>query len=127
MDPPSALLRGGAFGVAVALTFALVIRLVPEAAFEPKSGWLVLVYVVGALAAPPSVWMVGLATRQAGRNRRLPVVAAGLGAMAFDGLAIGFVPGLYGQSEMGSVGGGLLWAFFSLGVAGVVMTGAHRA
>jgi hypothetical protein len=47
--------------------------------------------------------------------------------MLFDGVAIGFAPGLYGQDQMGAVGAMLLFAFASLAIAGVIMTRAHRA
>jgi hypothetical protein len=47
------------------------------------------------------------------------------GAMTFDGLAIGFVPGLYGQTgqALAWVASALLFAFASLILAGQVMLG----
>jgi hypothetical protein len=118
--------RGLPFGAAVALGFALVISVLPDWFFQPKSLGLAVAFALGAAAAPPTVWSIWLATRPTPATRPLAVVAGGVGAMLFDGIAIGFAPGLYGQDEMGAVGAMLLFAFASLAIAGVVMTKAHR-
>jgi len=119
--------RGLPFGAAVAFGFALVISVLPSWFLEPKSLGLAVAFLIGAVAAPPTVWSIWLAIRPNAADRRLAVVTGGVGAMLFDAIAIGFAPGLYGQDEMGSVGAMLLFAFASLAIAGVVMTRAHRA
>ena len=54
-----------------------------------------------------------------------PAAWAAAGAMTFDGLAIGFIPGLYGQTgqALAWTAAALLFAFASLLVAGQVMLG----
>jgi hypothetical protein len=120
-------IRSAVLGALVALCFALVIRVVPESLFEPKSWGLALAYVIGIVAGPPSVWLVHQVTRPAVEQRFAALFAAMLGAMTFDGIAIGFFPSLYGQDEMGSVGAFLLVAFVALGVSGWVMATPHPA
>lgn len=112
---------GAVLGALIALVFALVIRIVPEAVFEPQSLALGLACVAGIVAGPPSVWLVQTIVRPPVAHRFDALLAAMLGAMTFDGVAIGFFPGLYGQDEMGSVGAFLLIAFVALGLSGRVM------
>jgi hypothetical protein len=52
-----------------------------------------------------------------------------IGAITFDGLAIGFVPGLYGQTgdALAWAASSLLFAFASLLVAGELMLGRTSA
>jgi len=78
-----------------------------------------------ALGAPPTVgflqWVAGLR-----RADECVVFTWGTaGAMTFDGLAIGFVPGLYGQTgdALAWAAAALLFAFASLVVAGQLMLG----
>jgi hypothetical protein len=111
-------------GAAVALAFAVVISLLPAWLFL-ETGWRVVVYVVCALAAPPTVWFLNWISGMTGRDRRVVFGWAAAGAMAFDGLAIGFVPGLYGQTgdALAWAASSLLFAFASLLVAGQLMLG----
>lgn len=125
--PTVTLIAATLLGAAVALVFALVIRVVPEAVFEPRSLALTGAFVVGIIAGPPSVWFVQTVVRPPHEHRFDVLLAAMLGAMTFDGIAIGFVPGLYGQDEMGAVGAFLLIAFVALGLSGRVMCPPDRA
>lgn len=125
MSEPSrrAYLTGFAFGVAVAFGFALVISVLPSAVFEHR-GPLAIMLMVGAVAAPPTVWLVWAVATWRRTDPTITLLAAGTGAITFDGLAIAFVPGLYGHSgqALAGVGAMLLFAFASLAMAGYVMT-----
>ncbi len=114
---------GFVFGVVVALAFALVISLLPAALFEER-GLLALALLLGALAAPPTVWLVWAVANWRRTDPTITLLAAGTGAITFDGLGIAFIPGLYGQTgqALAGVGAMLLFAFASLAVAGYVMT-----
>jgi hypothetical protein len=115
---------GAAVGAAVALLFAVVISLLPEWLFL-EAGWRAAVYAVCALAAPPTVWFLRWVARAASRDVRVVFTWAAAGALAFDGLAIGFAPGLYGQTgdALAWAASSLLFAFASLVVAGQLMLG----
>jgi hypothetical protein len=111
-------------GALVALSFALLIRLLsPSLLLETH--WRVMVYLVCALAAPPTVWFLQWVARMRRLDQRAVFTWAVAGAMTFDGLAIGFMPGLYGQTgqALAWVASALLFAFASLIVAGQVMLG----
>ena len=99
---------GFVVGALVALAFAVVIRLLPSFLFLETS-WRVAVYAVCALAAPPTVWFLQWVARVRRLDERLVFTWATAGAMTFDGLAIGFVPDLYGQT-----GQALAWAASAL-------------
>ena len=121
--------RGGAVlgfvvGVLVALFFAVVISLVPAFVFL-EAQWRVLVFVAVALAAPPTVWFLQWVARLRRADERAVFTWGAAGAMTFDGLAIGFVPGLYGQTgdALAWAAAALLFAFASLIVAGQLMLG----
>ena len=119
-----AVVTGLVVGALVALGFALVISLLPASLFlqTPRR---VAVFVVCALAAPPTVWFLQWIARVRHLDQRLTFGWAAAGAMAFDGLAIGFVPALYGQTgqALAWTAAALLFAFASLLVAGQVMLG----
>jgi hypothetical protein len=108
----------------VALGFAVVIRLLPAFLFL-ETAWRVGVFIICALAAPPTVWFLLWVSSVRRLEERLVFTWATAGAMTFDGLAIGFVPDLYGQSgqALAWVGAALLFAFASLIVAGQLMLG----
>jgi hypothetical protein len=111
-------------GALVALSFALLIRLLsPSLLLETH--WRVMVYLACALAAPPTVWFLQWVARMRRLDQRAVFTWAVAGAMTFDGLAIGFVPGLYGQTgqALAWVASALLFAFASLILAGQVMLG----
>ncbi len=119
-----AVLTGFVVGALVALSFAIVISLLPASLFldAPKR---VVVYLACALAAPPTVWFLQWVARIRGLDQRVVFTWAAAGAMTFDGLAIGFVPALYGQTgqALAWVASALIFAFASLIVAGQVMLG----
>ena len=115
---------GFVVGALVALFFAVVISLVPAFVFL-ETQWRVLVFVVVAVAAPPTVWFLQWVARLRRADERLVFTWGAAGAMTFDGLAIGFVPGLYGQTgdALAWAAAALLFAFASLIVAGQLMLG----
>jgi hypothetical protein len=85
----------------------------------------VAVYVAVALAAPPTVWFLQWVARLRNLDQRTVFLGGAAGAMTFDGLAIGFVPELYGQTgqALAWTASALIFAFASLIVAGQVMLG----
>ena len=111
-------------GLLIALGFAIIISLLPASLFleTPKR---VGVYVVCALAAPPTVWLLQGIARLRNLDQRETFFWAIAGAMTFDSLAIGFVPSLYGQTgqALAWTASALLFAFASLIVAGQLMLG----
>ncbi|HCA51635.1 MAG TPA: hypothetical protein DEP24_00995 [Mycobacterium sp.] len=111
-------------GALVALGFAILISLLP-AWVVLDTRWRVVVYVVVALAAPPTVWFLQWVARMRRLDQRLVFIWGAAGAMTFDGLAIGFLPGLYGQTgqALAWVASALIFAFASLIVAGQLMLG----
>lgn len=117
-------LTGLAVGVLVALGFAVAISLLPESLFL-QSHWRVVVYAACAAAAPPTVWFLHWIARVRGLDQRAVFAWGAAGAMLFDGLAIGFVPALYGQTgqALAWVASALIFAFASLLVAGQIMLG----
>ena len=119
-----ATVTGFVVGALVALSFAVAISLVPALVFL-ETGWRAVVYVAVALAAPPTVWFLQWVARLRRLDQRLMFTWAAAGAMAFDGLAIGFIPALYGQTgqALAWTASALLFAFASLIVAGQLMLG----
>ena len=109
-------------GLAVALGFAVLISLLPASWFldTPKR---VAVYVVCALAAPPTVWLLQWIARLRDLDQKETFFWAIAGAMTFDSLAIGFVPSLYGQTgqALAWTASALLFAFVTAIVAGQVI------
>ena len=121
--------RGGAalgivVGALVALVFAVVISRVPAFLFL-ETPWRLAVFAVCALAAPPTVWFQTWVARLRRGDERVVFAWSAAGAMAFDGLAIGFAPGLYGQTgdALAWAAAALLFAFASLVTAGQLMLG----
>jgi hypothetical protein len=117
-------ITGFVVGALVALAFALVIRMLPESLFL-ETPWRVAVYLAVAVAAPPTVWFLQWVARLRNADERLVFTWAAAGAMTFDGLAIGFVPELYGQTgqALAWAASALLFAFASLIIAGQLMLG----
>jgi hypothetical protein len=115
---------GFVVGALVALAFALVIRLLPEFLFL-ETPWRVAVYLAVAVAAPPTVWFLQGVARLRRLDERLVFTWAAAGAMTFDGLAIGLIPELYGQTgqALAWAASALLFAFASLIIAGQLMLG----
>lgn len=119
-----ATVTGFVVGALVALGFAVVISLLP-ASVVLETPQRMVVFAVCALAAPPTVWFLQWVARIRRLDQRLTFTWAAAGAMTFDGLAIGFVPALYGQTgqALAWVGAALIFAFASLIVAGQLMLG----
>ena len=111
-------------GLLIALGFAVIISLLPASLFldTPKR---VAVYVVCALAAPPTVWLLQGIARLRNLDQRETFFWAIAGAMTFDSLAIGFVPSLYGQTgqALAWTASALIFAFVTAIIAGQVMLG----
>ena len=115
-------LTGLVVGALVAFGFALVIRLLPESVFL-QTPWRLAAYLLCALAAPPTVLFLKWVARVRGLDARAVFTWAAAGAMTFDGLAIGFIPELYGQTgqALAWTASALIFAFASLLIAGQVM------
>ena len=113
---------GGVVGALVALGFAIVVSLLPASLFlqTPRR---ILVYVVCALAAPPTVWFLQWIARWRHLDQRAVFLWGAAGAMTFDGLAVGFIPQLYGQTgqALAWTASALIFAFASLLIAGQIM------
>ena len=94
-----------------------------------QAHWRVVVYVVCAAAAPPTVLFVQWIARIRGLDQRGVFAWAAAGAMTFDGLAIGFAPFLYGQTgqALAWTASALIFAFASLLIAGQIMLGSRAA
>ncbi len=123
-----AAVTGLVVGALVALGFAILISLLPAwVVLETK--WRVVTYIVVALAAPPTVWFLQAVARWRHLDQRETFIWGAAGAMTFDGLAIGFLPGLYGQTgqALAWVASALIFAFASLIVAGQLMLGRAEA
>ena len=119
-----AAVTGFVVGALVALGFAVVISLLPDFLLL-ETPWRAVVYVAVALVAPPTVWFLQWVARLRRLDQRLMFTLAAAGAMTFDGLAIGFIPALYGQTgqALAWVASALIFAFASLIVAGQLMLG----
>jgi hypothetical protein len=119
-----AAVTGFAVGALVALTFAVVISRLPAWIFL-ETRWRIVVYIVCALAAPPTVWLLQWIARARLLDQRRLFTWAAAGAMTFDGVAIGFASALYGQTgqALAWTASALIFAFASLVVAGQLMLG----
>jgi hypothetical protein len=111
-------------GALIALVFAIVISRLP-AWLLLETHWRTATYMVCALAAPPTVWLLQWIARMRRVDQRRLFTWATAGAMTFDGLAIGFASGLYGQTgqALAWTASALIFAFASLVVAGQLMLG----
>ena len=119
-----AAVTGLVVGALVALSFAILISLLPESVVL-ETRWRVVTYIAVALAAPPTVWFLQWVARVRHLDQRETFIWGAAGAMTFDGTAIGFIPQLYGQTgqALAWVASALIFAFASLLVAGQVMLG----
>ena len=115
-------------GAAVALSFAVLISVLPASLFL-RTPLRIGVYAVCALAAPPTVLFLQWVARRGGHDQWVVFTWAAAGAMTFDGLAIGFVPSLYGQTgqALAWTASALIFAFAGLIVAGQVMLGRRAS
>jgi hypothetical protein len=94
-----------------------------------ETRWRAVVYLVCALAAPPTVWFLQAIARWRHLDLRETFLWGAAGAMTFDGTAIGFIPQLYGQTgqALAWVASALIFAFASLIIAGQLMLGQAEA
>lgn len=126
--PRGATLAGLGIGTFIAIGFALVISVLPEELFV-ETGRRAVLYAVQVPAGPVFVivlrWIAGR-LRVDSSELLLWAVAA---ALAFDGLVIGFWPGLYGQTgdALTYTATTMLWAFAWILIAGLAMEGRAGA
>jgi hypothetical protein len=118
---------GLVLGAGIAFAFALVISLFPAWVFTDV-GPRVVLYLLVALSSPLLVlplWSVG---PRLGLDARTLAWATLGGAMLFDGTALAFVPGLYGQTgdAWAYTGAMLLWAFGWLVVTELIVERRRR-
>lgn len=115
------LVSGFILGVAIAFFFALVIRFIP-------AEWLVsplpraVLYAAQVPSALVFVPIAMIVARARGERPRQVLLWACAGALAFDGLVLGFWPALYGQEGLALtvVATLLLWAFSWIVVAALL-------
>ena len=120
------LLAGLPLGVAIAFAIALVLALLPADWFlDPTSR--AILYAVQIPAGPVFVLIARAVARGMQGDERMVLLWAVTGAMAFDGIALGFWPGLYGQTgdALAWMTAVLLWAFAWIIAAGLLMTRAE--
>ena len=110
--------RGFGVGIVVAAIFAVIISLIPAGVFTDPVGYLVLLVVV-FIAGPPTVWMLRAVAGTRGVEPVSAVVGGMTGALLFDGLALSYIPGLYGQTgeALTAVATMLLVAFAAIGIS----------
>ncbi len=125
--PMRDIVLGIPLGVVGALGFAFVIGLIPDAAFS-DTGWRVVLYAVQVPAGPVIVLAIAALAGVLKADQHRFVVAVVGGALFFDGLAVGFLPEVYGQPAESAVwvGSTLLWAFAWIVIAELVFE-ARRA
>ena len=122
------LVSGVVLGLVVAFVFALVIRYVP-------ANWLVdplLRAILYAVQVPAGLLFVPVASavaRARAESPRQVLLWACCGALAFDGLVLGFWPSLYGHegAAQAVVATLLLWAFAWIVAAALLATSDHAA
>jgi hypothetical protein len=106
------LVTGLILGILIAFSFALLIRLIPANLLVelPSRAVLYAIQVPAALIFVPIAR--GVARIRSERPRPVLLWAC-VGALAFDGLALGFWPSLYGQvgTALAVIAALLLWAF----------------
>jgi hypothetical protein len=123
----SGLVSGVILGVVIAFFFAVVIRFVPAGWLEDPvtRAWLYAAQVPSALLFIPIAAAVARLRRESPRQVLLWACA---GALAFDGLVLGFWPALYGQEGVAltAVATLLLWAFAWIVVAALLFAPDDR-
>ena len=116
------LVSGLILGVLIAFGFALLIRLIPADLLVNTLSRAVL----SAIQVPAALIFVPLARgvgQMRGESPRLVLLWACVGALAFDGLALGFWPSLYGQEGLAQavIAALLLWAFAWIVAVGLLV------
>ncbi|MCU0279072.1 MAG: hypothetical protein MUF33_13245 [Candidatus Nanopelagicales bacterium] len=113
---------GFSVGVVVAAIVAVIISLIPGSVFIDPVGYVLLLVAV-VVAGPPTVWML----RAVAATRKVEPISAVVGGMSgaliFDGLALSYVPGLYGQTgdALTAVATMLLVAFAAIGISAYLL------
>ena len=122
------LVSGLILGVLIAFSFALLIRLIPADLLVNTVSRAVL-YAVQVPAALIFVPIARGVARLRGESPRLVLLWASVGALASDGLALGFWPSLYGQegTAQAVIAALLLWAFAWIVAAALLVAPASAA
>jgi len=121
------LVSGVVLGLVVAFVFALAIRYVPaDWLIDPLSR--AILYVVQVPAGLLFVPIASAVARARAESPRQVLLWACCGALAFDGLVLGFWPSLYGHegAAQAMVATLLLWAFAWI-VAAAMLATSNRA
>lgn len=122
------LVSGVVLGLVVAFVFALVIRYVPaDWLLDPLSR--AILYAVQVPAGLLFVPIASAVARARAESPRRVLLWACCGALAFDGLVLGFWPSLYGQqgTAQAMVATLLLWAFAWIVAAAMLATSDRTA
>jgi hypothetical protein len=121
------LVSGVVLGLVVAFVFALLIRYVPaDWLLEPLPR--AILYAVQVPAGLLFVPVASAVARARAESPRHVLLWACCGALAFDGLVLGFWPSLYGHegAAQAMVASLLLWAFAWI-VAAALLATSNRA
>jgi hypothetical protein len=122
------LVSGVVLGLLVAFVFAIVIRYVPDDwLLDPLSR--AILYAVQVPAGLLFVPVASAVARARSESPRQVLLWACCGALAFDGLVLGFWPSLYGHegAALTIVATLLLWAFAWIVAAAMLATGNRTA
>jgi hypothetical protein len=117
------MVSGFVLGLVVALVFAVVIRYVPASwLLDPLSR--AILYAVQVPAGLLFVPVASAVARTGANSARHVLLWACCGALAFDGLVLGFWPSLYGHEGAAQtvVATLLLWAFAWIVAAAMLAT-----
>ena len=127
-SPREGLISGLILGVLIAFGFALLIRLIPANLLNEVLPRIAL-YAVQVPAALVFIPIARVVARFRAENPRMVLLWAAAGALAFDGLALGFWPSLYGQegTALAVLAALLLWAFAWIVAAALLMRSATDA
>lgn len=110
--PGATLAIGIGAGLVIGLGFALVISLVPGWVFT-DTGARAIAFVLLALSTPLVALPLWILAPRLGLDAQRFSWGCVIGAMLFDGAALGFFPDVYGQTgrAVAYVGAALLWTF----------------
>jgi hypothetical protein len=119
------LVSGLILGIAIAFVFAVVIRFIP-ADWLVNSFYRAILFAVQVPSALAFIPIAAAVARFRGESPRQVLLWACCGALAFDGLVLGFWPALYGQdgAALTTVATLLLWAFAWIVAAALIFAPA---